>query len=194
MVHSRDLKADFGAQRNFGLSKATGDWILFIDADITNLDSSKIINMIKLLKSRKTDVVIGTYKFNCCQTFTEVIYKPLMNLFFPEVLLKIREGHLSGERGFTRKVLEKLHLKDGFDLESVMNIELTFMNPSPRIAFVNLGDIKLRPKGYQKSMEKIAYSIINEAKKYKRINRLKTSSFVKCSRLLCMSVKRANIK
>lgn len=174
-----------------GIRVTKSDIIIFIDADITNLDSSKIINMVKLLKSKKADVVIGTYKFNCHQTFMEVIYKPLMSLLFPEVLLKIKDGYLSGERGFTRKVLEKLHLKDGFDLESIMNIELTFMKPSPRIAFVNLGNIKLKPKGYQKSMEKIAYSIINEAKKYKRIKRLKSSSFIKCSQLLYKSVKKA---
>jgi len=117
-----------------------------------------------------------------------------MNFLFPEVILKIREGHLSGERGFSRKVLDKLRLKDGFDLEAVMNIELTMMKPSPRIAFVNLGDIRLRPKGYQKSMEKIAYSIIEEANKHKRANRLKNSSFLKCSQLLCRSVRGANIK
>ena len=32
-VFSRSMHNDFSEQRNFGLSKATGDWILFVDAD-----------------------------------------------------------------------------------------------------------------------------------------------------------------
>ncbi len=32
-IHQRKLNNDFAAQRNFGLSKANNEWILFIDAD-----------------------------------------------------------------------------------------------------------------------------------------------------------------
>ena len=32
-VYIRDLSSDFAAQRNFGLEKANGDWVLFVDAD-----------------------------------------------------------------------------------------------------------------------------------------------------------------
>ncbi|MFH1833091.1 MAG: glycosyltransferase family 2 protein [Candidatus Levyibacteriota bacterium] len=32
-IFKRDLQKDFGTQRNFGLSKATGEWVIFIDAD-----------------------------------------------------------------------------------------------------------------------------------------------------------------
>ncbi len=112
-----------------------------------------------------------------------------MSLFFPEVFLKIKQGYLSGQRGFHKSILKRLHLKDGFDLEAVMNIELTFMHPPPRIAFVDLGDIKIRPKGYQPSMEKIASAIMDEAKKHKRIKRLESCSFIRCSELLYNTIR-----
>lgn len=32
-VYKRHLDGDFAGQRNFGLEKATGDWVLFVDAD-----------------------------------------------------------------------------------------------------------------------------------------------------------------
>lgn len=33
VVFERELKGDFSAQRNYGIEKAKGDWVLFIDAD-----------------------------------------------------------------------------------------------------------------------------------------------------------------
>lgn len=33
VVYTRALDHDFAAQRNFGLSKASGDWVLFVDSD-----------------------------------------------------------------------------------------------------------------------------------------------------------------
>lgn len=32
-VYTRQLAGDFASQRNFGLSKASGEWVLFVDAD-----------------------------------------------------------------------------------------------------------------------------------------------------------------
>lgn len=33
VMYRRSLKGDFAKQRNFGLAKATGDWVLFVDSD-----------------------------------------------------------------------------------------------------------------------------------------------------------------
>ncbi|KKP65996.1 MAG: Glycosyl transferase family 2 [Candidatus Roizmanbacteria bacterium GW2011_GWA2_35_19] len=48
-IYSRKLGGDFAAQRNFGLSKAKSDWILFLDADeeITPELKKEIANNIK---------------------------------------------------------------------------------------------------------------------------------------------------
>ena len=172
-----------------GVRMSSGEILIFLDADILNLNYNKISKMLELFESNKVDVVIGYYRFNCYQTFTELAYKPLITLLFPEVNLLIKKGHLSGERAFRREVLERINLKKGFDLEVAMNIELTYLNPRPKIKFVNLGDIKLRPKGYQESRGIIIESILDYARKLNRIERLTNSSLVKVSGLLSQKMK-----
>ncbi|MCH7641055.1 glycosyltransferase family 2 protein [Patescibacteria group bacterium] len=48
IVYKRKLNSDFAAQRNYGLKKSNGDWILFVDADerISRALASEIIQTI----------------------------------------------------------------------------------------------------------------------------------------------------
>jgi glycosyltransferase involved in cell wall biosynthesis len=57
-VYQRKLEGDFSKQRNFGLEKAKGDWILFIDADerVSNELKNEII-----YKTAKRVTVEGYY-------------------------------------------------------------------------------------------------------------------------------------
>src|SRR3989344_1325800 len=51
-VYQRKLDNDFAAQRNFGLSKSTHDWILFVDDD--EIVNNKLVQEIKkVVKSGK---------------------------------------------------------------------------------------------------------------------------------------------
>ncbi len=58
VVWKRSLENNFAAQRNFGLAKASGDWVLFIDADeiVTPALSEEIT-----LVTRKSDNLITGY-------------------------------------------------------------------------------------------------------------------------------------
>ncbi|MBI2007126.1 MAG: glycosyltransferase family 2 protein [Candidatus Blackburnbacteria bacterium] len=53
LVYKRHLNDDFAGQRNFGLEKAKGDWVLFIDADerVSDLLREEVI---KLLSNKVT--------------------------------------------------------------------------------------------------------------------------------------------
>lgn len=182
-----------GAAMKTGVKVTTGDIIVFWDADVQNMGELQIAGlnkMVQLVKTNKADIAIGTYDFTCFQTFTELIYKPLIGIFFPEVNERIKRGFLSGERVIRKNILDKIKLKDGFDVETGMNIELCLLKPTPKIEFVNLGNLNLRPKGYQKSMEIIADCVIEYAKKYKRIDKLNKSSFKRISKLLYDTVRK----
>src|SRR3989304_7320203 len=56
LVYNRALDNDFSGQRNFGLSKAKGDWVLFLDADeeVPKDLANEILK--KVTDSKKQDV------------------------------------------------------------------------------------------------------------------------------------------
>lgn len=60
-VHS--IKNDFSSQRNFGLSKAKGDWVLFVDADerISDALSFEISNIAHQMIDQKLSKYNGFY-------------------------------------------------------------------------------------------------------------------------------------
>ncbi len=65
-VFKRKLNGNFAAQRNFGLSKAKGDWVLFIDADevVTKELQKEIVTRIKYSERngfyvKRKDIFLG---------------------------------------------------------------------------------------------------------------------------------------
>lgn len=182
-----------GAAMRAGVKHANGEIIAFFDADLQNIDDSQkksFERMIRSVKSGNADVVIGTYDFASFQTFTFIVYEPLMRLFFPEVHENIPQGVLSGQRVIRKSILDKISLRDGFDVEAGMNIDMCLLDVPPKFEFVHLGSLNPRHKGYQTSMEIIADCIIDYARRYDRLDKLKGSSFKRVANLLCSKLEK----
>lgn len=61
-IFVRKLNDDFAAQRNFGLEKATGEWVLFVDSDeIVSTELATEIKEIASLKTSRNDSLVGYY-------------------------------------------------------------------------------------------------------------------------------------
>ncbi len=58
-IFRRALNSNFSEQRNFGLSKASGDWILFLDSDeiVSEKLALEILNKIKATKAKGFNIV-----------------------------------------------------------------------------------------------------------------------------------------
>lgn len=54
IVYQRKLEGDFGRQRNFGLTKSRGEWILFVDAD-EEVSENLQKEIGKIVKNRKAE-------------------------------------------------------------------------------------------------------------------------------------------
>lgn len=162
-----------------GASLASGNAVMFIDADLDKLNPQQINELYEPIWAGTSEIAIGTYIFPCFQSFTKTVYEPLMSLLFPEVLEFIHTGWLSGQRCLTRTLLNRLTLSGGFAVETSMNLQLTFMQPRPRLAIVNLGNIGPHVKPPRMSMLTLAETILDEAEKYDRLSRVTEAGIVK---------------
>ncbi|WP_309492921.1 glycosyltransferase [Candidatus Hecatella orcuttiae] len=160
--------------------KDGADIIVFLDADIENLDSSWLDKLVDTLLVERYDMVRGAY-FRALRDapVTKLVAKRLIHIFFPE--LEHYEQPLTGEVAAKaevwRKVLEQ-DLPDGWGIDIAILLECAMHGFS--IREVHLGFKEHRSyrqycedvSKLGKMSEQVAVTILLAARKYNRIDNL----------------------
>jgi len=138
-VHQQILPDELQSYRGKGealwksLYVTKGDIVVWVDTDITNIHPRFIYGLIgPLLKSESVQYVKGFYARpikvgDKLQAYgggrvTELVARPLLNLFYPELSGIIQP--LSGEYAGRRKALEQIPFFSGYGVETGMLIDI----------------------------------------------------------------------
>ena len=124
-----------GSAMKTGLRKVVGDIVLFLDADLSEINSEQIRAIIQPILDNQADITKTKFKREAGRV-TELTAKPLLNFFFPELSF---EQPLSGQFAAVKTFLDKIDLeKDyGVDIGIVLDADALGM----RIVEVDIGNI-----------------------------------------------------
>ena len=124
-----------GAAIKTGFKSSKGEIVVFIDADLHNLNKNQINNIIKPIMSGEADITKTKFKREAGRV-TELTAKPLLNFFFPEIKF---DQPLSGQFAAKRSFLNKIKLEDdyGVDVGIVLDADVMGM----KVKEVDIGKI-----------------------------------------------------
>ncbi len=133
-----------GQAMRSALESASGDLIVFLDADVTNFGPHFVTGLLgPLLADDSLALVKGYYERPLHGApggggrVTELVARPLIDLLFPH-LATVRQP-LAGETAAPRSVLEKCGLADGYAVELALLIDVAARFGTEAIAQVDLG-------------------------------------------------------
>lgn len=160
-----------GAAIKTGFKNTKSDIVAFIDADISNLTSKKVDNIIKPILEGKTDITKTKFARESGRV-TELTAKPLLKFFFPEIVF---EQPLSGQFAGKRTALNKIKFEEdyGVDVGIVLDADVHGI----RIQEVDIGNIKhdMSPlSDLNKMANEVVRTIINRAVEYGRVTMMDT--------------------
>ncbi len=132
-----------GAMRR-ALEETSGEIVVFLDADVTNLRPHFVTGMLgPLFSFPEVGLVKGCYERPCRQDatgggrVTELTARPALALLFPE-LAGVRQP-LAGETAARREVLEALEFTPGYGVEIGLLLDVARRHGTSAIAQVDLG-------------------------------------------------------
>lgn len=160
-----------GSAMKLGAEHAVGDVLLFLDADLKNINSDKIRSMIEPFR-HMVDFVKTRFDRNAGRV-TLLTAKPLLEHFFPEVARRF-EQPLSGQIGIKRDVFDKITLERDYGVDIGILIDMVEMRV--KMEEVNFGYLEHNEKVLEdldRMAKQVARVILDRATKH---NRLKEKS------------------
>lgn len=124
-----------GSAMNTGLKKVKNEVVLFLDADLREIQKQQIETIVKPILQGNADIAKTKFKREAGRV-TELTAKPLLQFFFPELSFA---QPLSGQFAATKTFLDKIDLENdyGVDIGIVLDAESLGM----KIVEVDIGDI-----------------------------------------------------
>jgi glucosyl-3-phosphoglycerate synthase len=143
-AHGRPIGLGKGGALRRGLEETTGELVVFLDADVTNLAPHFVVGLVgPLLTDNETALVKAFYsrpfrgEANGGGRVTELLARPLIAELFPE-LVEVRQP-LAGETALRRDALVGLELSEGYGVEIGLLLDVAARYGTGAIAQVDLG-------------------------------------------------------
>ncbi len=150
-----------GTSMKDGVLSARNETIVFLDGDIEPYPEGTIELLSEPILKKEADFVKSTFPRNAGRV-TELVAKPLLALFFPE-LLRFSQP-LSGMIGGKRELLLHTEFREDYGVDIGILIDMYLKNA--RIKEVRLGYIENKSKPWQalgKMSREVAHAIIVKA-------------------------------
>lgn len=148
-----------------GIKKASGEVLVFMDADIENVRADMIDKLVKPIIKGEADHVVAKFKRKMGRV-TLLTAKPLLNLYFPEIKLL---QHLSGLFAARAYILRQLEIEEGWGAEVSRVIDIAMKGY--RTKEINIGYVAHDSKELKEltpMAEEVAKVILKKAVQYKR--------------------------
>jgi len=148
-----------GAAMKTGAHEAKHNLIIFIDADIENMTTSKIKNLITPLLNNEADFVKGSYDYSMGRV-SKLVAQPLLRIVYPFLKLK---HPLSGEVALKRNKFHFDKIENGWGVD--IQLVLQAAERKLRIKEVDLGKKEHKHQGLDslsEMSEQIIRTILSE--------------------------------
>ena len=165
-VISHDVNKGKGEAIKTGYKYTDADIIAFIDADISNLTTSKVEAIIKPILEGKSEITKTKFA-RASGRVTELTAKPLLNFFFPEISF---EQPLSGQFAAKKSALKKIKFESdyGVDVGIVLDADVYGIS----ITEVDIGEIEHDMSSLSDlniMANEVVRTIMDRANKYGRV-------------------------